>query len=57
MRLVEKHAGSASASQKRGQSVSDGVSRASLRVFAVKTHLAVLRRRRLTSHPTRATSH
>ena len=39
--LASHHTGIASASQKRGQSVSDGVSRASFCVFAVTT-LAVL---------------
>ena len=42
----EKHASITHASQRRGKSVSDGFSRASLRVFAV-TLLAVLRRSRL----------
>ena len=49
----EKHASITHASQRRGKSVSDGFSRASLRVFAV-TLLAVLRAAPASHQPLKA---
>ena len=47
----EKHASITHASQRRGKSVSDGFSRASLRVFAVISLASLaIRRRSLTEH-------